>query len=144
MSYQKWLGMGRIGHTPELKQTDNGKSTTTFSIAIDRDYYKNSEKITDWFDCVAWNNTAEFIAKYFAKGDMIFVEGREEKRKYTDKNGIERTVYEVRVDRAEFCGSKEKKETPKIDITVDEPKHTLTGVTEAELKEIPTEDDLPF
>lgn len=144
MSINNVTLMGRIGHQPERKQTPTGKSVTSFTVAVDRDYYINSEKITDWIDCVAWDKQAEFIADYFAKGDMIALTGRIETRKYTDKNNINRTTYEIKVDRVSFCGSKEKKEAPKIDITVDEPKHTLEGVPENELKEIPMEDDLPF
>ncbi|MBO7712391.1 MAG: single-stranded DNA-binding protein [Methanobrevibacter sp.] len=147
MSINNVTLMGRIGHHPEMKQTPNGKSVTSFTVAVDRDYYTNSEKVTDWIDCVAWDKQAEFIASYFTKGDMIALTGKIETRKYTDKNGNNRTAYEIKVDRVSFCGSKEKKENAlsSIDITVDDtPKHTLEGVPENELKEIPTEDDLPF
>ncbi len=128
--------VGRIGHHPEYKQASTGKSVTTFSVACDRDYYKDSEKQTDWFDCVAWGKTAEFISNNFTKGDMIDISGRLETRKYEDKNGNNRTAYEIRVDMAYFCGFKKDKETPKpnMDVVVDD----------TDLKEIPTEDDLPF
>lgn len=128
--------VGRIGHHPEFKQTATGKSITTFSVACDRDYYKDSEKQTDWFDCVAWGKTAEFISNNFTKGDMIDISGRLETRKYEDKNGNNRTAFEIKVDMAYFYGFKKDKETPKpgIDVVVDD----------TDLKEIPTEDDLPF
>jgi single-strand DNA-binding protein len=66
----------------------------------------NGEKQTDFIDCVAWESTAEFIFKYFAKGDPIIVEGRIETRKYEDKQGIKKKAFEIIVKNVNFCAFK--------------------------------------
>ena len=99
--------MGRITAPTELKTTPSGTSVTSFSIAVDRKYQqKDGEKQTDFINCVAWRGTAEFICKYFDKGDMIAVVGELQSRKYTDKDGNNRTAFEVVIDQVSFCGSK--------------------------------------
>ncbi len=99
--------MGRLTRDPELRETPNGVSTATFSVAVDRDYKKDGqEKETDFFDIVAWRGTAEFICNNFAKGQMIALYGRLQKRSYEDANGTKRTVTEVIADSVYFCGSK--------------------------------------
>ena len=99
--------MGRITAAPELKQTNNGTSVTAFCIAIDRRFQqKDGEKQADFINCVAWRNTAEFITKYFGKGDLIAVTGAIQTRKYQDQNGNNRVAVEVVIDNASFCGGK--------------------------------------
>lgn len=99
--------MGRLTAAPELKKTNSGLSVASFAIAVDRDFKgKDGEKQTDFINCVAWRNTAEFICRYFAKGQMIAVEGNIQTRKYTDKNGNDRTATEVLVNQAHFTGEK--------------------------------------
>lgn len=99
--------MGRLTAAPELKTTQSGTSVTAFSIAVERRYQsQDGQKITDFINCVAWRNTAEFITKYFNKGDMIAVTGEIQTRKYQDKNGNNRVAVEVVIDNASFCGGK--------------------------------------
>lgn len=99
--------LGRLTAAPELKATASGTSVTTFCIAIDRRYQpKDGEKQTDFINCVAWRSTAEFIAKYFSKGDMIAVTGEIQTRNFEDKNGNKRTAVEVIIAQASFCGGK--------------------------------------
>lgn len=99
--------MGRLTAAPELKQTASGTSVTAFCIAVDRRYQpKDGEKQADFINCVAWRNTAEFITKYFNKGDMIAVTGEIQTRKYQDKSGNNRVAVEVVIDNASFCGGK--------------------------------------
>ena len=99
--------MGRLTADPELRTTPNGISVTSFSIAVDRAYQKaGTERQTDFINCVAWRQTAEFITKYFQKGSMIAVNGTLQQRSYTDKDGNKRTAYDVVIDNASFCGSK--------------------------------------
>ena len=66
---------GRLTADPELKTTANGLSVTTFSIAVDRRYRSGEERQTDFINIVAWRQTAEFITKYFKKGNLIGFEG---------------------------------------------------------------------
>lgn len=95
---------GRLVADPELKHTQNDTPVCSFNVAVDRIYSK--EKETDFFTVVAWRQTAEFVAKYFAKGRKILVEGEMQSRKYTDKEGNNRIAWEVKADRVEFCDSK--------------------------------------
>lgn len=84
--------MGRLTHDPEMRQTGSGTSVTSFSLAVERDYSgrDGGEKQTDFIDVVAWRHTAEFVDKYFAKGDMAAVSGRLQIRDWTDKDGNKR------------------------------------------------------
>ena len=85
--------LGRLTATPELKTTQSGVSVTSFSVAVDRTYQpKGAERQTDFINCVAWRNTAEFLCRYFQKGQRIALQGSLQSRSYTDKNGNNRTV----------------------------------------------------
>ena len=99
--------MGRLTHDPELKTTQAGTQFCRFSIACDRDFKNTSgEKETDFFDCVAWRKTAEFVSRYFTKGRMAVVEGRLQIRDWTDKEGGKRRSAEVIADQVYFGDSK--------------------------------------
>ena len=100
--------IGRLTSAPEIKTTTSGVSVCSVSIAVDRDYKVNGEKATDFIPCVFWRGTAEFVGKYFSKGDMIAVIGSLESRKYKDKDGNKRTVWEVKADKVNFCGGKKE------------------------------------
>ncbi len=97
---------GRLTADPELKTTPNGIPVTTFSIAVNRNYRAGEEQQTDFINIVAWRQRAEFITKYFKKGSMIGIEGSIQTRRYTDKNGNNRTAFEVVVNNAQFVESK--------------------------------------
>lgn len=99
---------GRLTSAPEIKKTTSGVSVCLVSIAVDRDYKVNGEKATDFIPCIFWRGTAEFVGKYFNKGDMIAVVGSLESRKYKDKDGNNRTVWEVKADKVNFCGGKKE------------------------------------
>ena len=99
----KAILMGRLVKDPELRTTTNGTAVTTFTVAIDR---KGKEKVTDFLPCVAWRQTAEFVAKYFTKGKMILVVGSIQPRSYTAKDGSSRSQTEIVVDEVSFCGDK--------------------------------------
>ncbi len=99
----KAILMGRLTRDPEMRQTQSGVPVTSFSIAITRRFQKDQ---TDFINCTAWRQTAEFISKWFQKGSMIAVVGSIQTRRYTDKDGNERTATEVVVDEAYFTGSK--------------------------------------
>lgn len=125
--------MGRITKSPELKTTPSGVPVIQISVAVDRDYTpKGQEKQTDFIDVVAWRNTAEFIAKYFDKGQLIALAGSIQKRSYTDNQGNKRSVTEVLADQVYFCGG--KNENKKTEPTFDE----------SDFEEISDDSDLPF
>ena len=97
---------GRLTADPELKTTPNGIPVTTFSIAVNRNYRAGEDQQTDFINIVAWRQRAEFITKYFKKGSMIGIEGSIQTRRYQDKNGTNRTAFEVVVNNAQFVESK--------------------------------------
>ena len=127
---------GRMTSDPELKTTDNQTPVVSFSLAVQRNYKNkdNDQYPTDFINCVAWRNTAEFIAGYFKKGSMITVEGSLESRKYTDKEGNTRTAYEVKVEHAYFGDSGKKPE--EVTKATEEPA--------AFEPDFDSDDDLPF
>lgn len=99
--------MGRLTADPELKQTPSGVSITTFVVAVNRSYVpKGQERQTDFIDVVAWRSTAEFITKYFRKGQMIILQGSIQTRSWQDKQGNKRKAVEIVVDRVDFCGDR--------------------------------------
>ena len=100
--------MGRLTADPELKQTPSGVFVTTFTVAVNRSYVKQGEeRQADFISCVAWRGTAEFITKYFLKGQMIAVQGSIQTRSYEDKQGNKRKAVEVVVEKGYFCGNKD-------------------------------------
>lgn len=102
--------MGRLTRDPELRRTGNGVAVTSFTLAVDRDFAPKDggEKETDFIDCVAWKNTAEFVSKYFAKGRMAVVSGRIQNRDWTDKDGNKRRATEVIAENVYFGDSKKE------------------------------------
>ena len=103
----KVIIMGRLVKDPELRRTQSGTAVTSFRIAVDRDFKsQDGSKQADFFDVVAWRNTAEFVSKYFTKGRMAVVEGRLQIRDWTDKDGGKRRSAEVVADNVYFGDSK--------------------------------------
>lgn len=97
--------MGRITHDLEVKQTQNGIDVLSFTVAVQRNYAaQGGERQSDFINCVAWRQQAEFISKYFGKGRMIALEGSLRSRTYDDKNGTRHYVTEVYVDSVSFTG----------------------------------------
>lgn len=130
--------VGRITVEPELKQTQKGISVTSFSIAVDR---PGSQDTTDFIPVVAWRQTAEFVCKYFRKGQRIGLTGKLTSRRYEDRDGNKRTAYEVVADRVEFVESKPKADG--LDVSAEPVATGYGGFTEVAVEEI-AEDDLPF
>lgn len=101
---------GRMADDPELKHTPNGVAVTSFTLAVQRSYKpQGGEYETDWVDVVAWRQTAEFICKYFTKGQMMAVTGSIQTRSYEDKQGNKRKAVEVVAREVSFCGKSETK-----------------------------------
>ena len=131
--------MGRICHTPELKNTQSGVEVLSFTVAVERKFTKKGEeKVTDFIDCQAWRQTAVFISTYFDKGSMIAVTGSLQTRSYEDKNGNKRKAFEVVVDNASFCGSKSESSNPSA------PAAVKASNPDVDFDEIEEDDDLPF
>lgn len=130
--------MGRLTYQPELKSTPNGVSVVHFQIACDRTYQKSGEeRKADFIDITAWRQTAEFVARYFNKGDMIALTGSIQTENFTDQNGNKRKSVQVVADNVSFCGSKSESGT-NSNLAYSQP------TANDDFEEIEDDDDLPF
>ena len=103
---------GRLVADPELRHTQSGTAVCSFRVAVDRNFAGASgQRQADFIDIVAWRSTAEFVCKYFTKGQLIALSGRIQSRSYEDKTGSKRTAVEVVAEQVSFCGPKKDKES---------------------------------
>lgn len=106
----KIMLIGNVGKDPELQVTAEGTPFTRFTLAVNRSYKTNSgekKEETEWFNIVTWRQLAEICERYLHKGSKVYIEGRVTQRKYTDKNGIERTSVEVNATDMEMLSPKQ-------------------------------------
>ncbi len=101
--------IGRLTADPELRHTQSGTACTRFNIAVDRRVKQGEEKQADFITIVAWQQRAEFICKYFSKGQKIALTGSIRTGSYTDRDGNKRNTFEVWAENVEFCESKAEK-----------------------------------
>ena len=108
--------MGRLTRDPDLRYTASQTPVASFTLAVDRDYggKDGQERQTDFIDCVAWRQTAEFISKYYTKGSMAVVDGRLQLRDWVDKEGNKRRNAEVVIDNIYFGESKRRDSEPRV------------------------------
>lgn len=124
--------IGRMVAAPELKATTNGTSVTSFSIAVQKRFKDADGNYgVDFIDCVAWKQTAEFLAKFFTRGQQAAIVGSIQTRTYKTQSGENRKVTEVLVEEAYFCGDSKKQEDVK-------------PTAPPAMEELPEEEDLPF
>ena len=103
----KAILMGRLVADPELRRTPNNNSVTSFTLAVNRSFTRQGEQPqTDFIDIVAWGKTAEFVSRYFVKGQQVAVAGRIQTRNWEDKQGNKRKSVEVVADEVFFADSK--------------------------------------
>jgi len=112
--------MGRLTRDPDLRQTKGAEpqAWAVFGLAVDRDYKsKDGNKITDFFEVVAWRKKAEFISRYFKKGQLVYIEGRLQRDTWEDENKQKRSNYKIVVENCYFADQKrvEDKATTKTD-----------------------------
>lgn len=100
--------MGRFGSDPELKQTTNGLSVTSFRLAVNKQTKAGEHPEASWINCVAWKGTAEFITNYFKKGSRIIIEGRLDTRTYKNKDGKDQSITEVIISSVHFVDKKQE------------------------------------
>ncbi len=143
-SFNKVILIGNLTADPELKQTQNGISVTSFSIAVSRRYSSKSAENAqqaDFINIVAWRNTAEFITKYFQKGKSILIVGSLQSRSWTDQNGQKRYATEVVADEAQFVERKSDGSSPAMGAA---PAPYGASPKDVAFEEMSTDDDLPF
>lgn len=140
----KVILMGRLTRDPELKYTPSNVAVCSFSIAVDRRYARQGEqKQTDFINIVTWRNTAEFVSKYFVKGQMINVCGSLQTRTWDDAQGVKRYATEVVADEVNFCGDNRSGNAPA--------QGGMQGFGDSQVPSsgsgfspVETDDDLPF
>jgi len=151
--------MGRLTTDPELKSTGSGVSVCSFTVAVDRRFKgQNEERQTDFIRCVAWRQSAEFLARYFKKGSMVAVTGSIQVRNYEDKNGNKREAVELVADQISFTGERNPgnaggggyrdsvplPEPPPEARQQNQPAPAYATASAADFDEIAGDDDLPF
>lgn len=132
--------MGKLVADPEVKTASNGDSLCTFRIACERDYAPNgARKETDFIDCFAWREKADFICKSFTKGMPIVVLGRLQMRKWEDRDGKRRVSAEIQVDSSYFAGGEKKNvQNTEVDTNGNSENGGFNDIWD------PNEGDLPF
>lgn len=137
---------GRLTADPELKTTQSGVSVTSFCIAVQRQYKSGEEPITDFINIVAWRHTAEFVTKYFKKGNMIGIEGSIQTRKYTDRDGNNRVAFEVLASNVQFVESKKNNTDVNVANDSEDPLKSVSDkLRDAGFEQTNiSDDDLPF
>lgn len=137
-SLNKVILIGHMTADPELKQTQGGTSVCSFSIGVSRKYTKQGEQPqSDFINIVAWRNTAEFVSRYFRKGNAICICGSLQTRSWTDNNGNKRYATEVIADEVSFV----EKKSDSSDYA---PSYTAAPTQAPNFEEVEGDDDLPF
>ena len=137
MAFNKVILIGNITKDLELKQTQSGVSVCSFDIAVNRKMNKDE---VDFITIVAWRQQAEFVCKYFKKGQAILICGQIQTRSYTDKQNNKRTAVEVVADEVSFVGNKESSTETK-----NEPYMPSAYTQNSQnFEEIPADEGLPF
>lgn len=128
----KVILMGRLTKDPETRYTQtNNIQVTSFTLAVNRRFTKDGEQQADFINIVSWNKTAEFVSKYFRKGQQVGVIGRIQTRNYDDDKGVKHYITEVIAEEVYFADSKKEGQA---DTTLDNTNDF----------EISSSDDLPF
>jgi single-stranded DNA-binding protein len=144
--------VGRLTRDPELRTTNTGISTSTFSLAVDGRPSANGEPHTDFINIVVWRNQAENVCKYCTKGSMVAVIGRITTRSYDAQDGTKRYVTEVVADNVRFLSSKGNSADNSVNYNMNnagESSSTPANLEEDPFKDFGSEvvlsdDDLPF
>lgn len=145
--------LGRMVADPELRHTQSQVPVTSFTVAVDRAYQPKGQeqRQADFINIVAWRTTAEFVCRYFRKGQRIALQGELQSRNYTDKDGNKRTAYEVVANNVFFAESKREGAAagPRFDSQVPPPQFSETQpafstAAAGDFEEIVGDDELPF
>ena len=141
----KAILMGRLVADPELRRTPNNNSVTSFTLAVNRSFVRQGEQPqTDFIDVVAWGKTAEFVSRYFVKGQLVAVAGRIQTRMWEDKQGNKRKSVEVVAEEVHFAEPKRDSQ-PRNDMPRGGDFDPMAGLGGNAFAALPGDDnDLPF
>lgn len=123
--------MGRLTADPDIRFSNEGKAVARFSIAVDRRFKREGEADADFFNCVAFGKTAEFMERYFHKGMRAVVTG-ELRNNHYEKDGVKHYSEQIIVNTVEFAESKQSNDTP-----APAPQDNFIAVSETDLDELP-------
>ena len=135
--------MGRLTADPELRYTTSNIPVTSFTIAVDRAFKNGEERQTDFINIVAWRQRAEFASKYFRKGQLIAVDGSIQTRRYQDKDGNNRTAFEVVANNLHFAERRDSSASP-IASEASAPAPSFSNTEADDFSSLPGDDELPF
>ncbi len=134
--------IGYLGRDPETRYTPDGTAVTTLSIATSEkwtDKTGTKQERTEWHRCIAWGKLAEICGQYLKKGGLVYVEGRLETQKWTDKEGVERYTTQIRMDQMRMLSGR-----PEGASRQPAPESTSSPAPSAPRKITDLEDDIPF
>ena len=141
----KVILIGNLTADPEFKTTPSGVPVTTFSIAVGRRFAKEGDEVkADFFNIVAWRQTAEFVSKFFNKGKSIVVVGSIQNRSYTTQDGQKRYITEIIADECTFAGNAGNGQNDGMSANIPTQQVAQASVPTANFEEISQDDDLPF
>ncbi len=149
-SFNKVILIGNMTADPELKQTAAGISVCSFSIAVNRRFAKSEQgqQTVDFINVVCWRQNAEFVSRYFKKGNPILVCGQLQNRSWTDNQGQKRYITEVVADEVTFVTSAAQSNAPAAGGAGYTPEAygapSFNSTNETSFEEIPSDGDLPF
>ena len=135
----KVILMGRLTRDPEVRysQGENASAVARYSLAVDRRFKRDGEPTADFINCVAWRQTAEFICKFFKKGNSICISGSVQTRTWNDQQNNKRYATEIIADEAFFVDGKS-------DNAASEQGAPTFTASQANFEEVAGDDDLPF
>ncbi len=136
--------MGRLTADPELRYTTSNIPVTSFTLAVDRAYRSGEERQTDFINIVAWRQRAEFVSKWFHKGQLVAVEGSIQTRRYTDKDGNNRTAFEVVANNVHFAEKRDPSAAPAAQPAAAQPAPSFSNTGNEDFAAMPGDDELPF
>jgi single-strand DNA-binding protein len=154
----KWIGIGRIGSDPEVRDMNNSK-VAKLNLAVSEKYKNRSGEMVDettWLSVICWNQLSDICEKYVKKGDLLYIEGKIKNRSYDNKDGVKVYVTEIIADSLRMLSSKQEAKSPESKIytaqpaLTNQPKPVASGGTSNELQKPPSynahnqQDDLPF
>lgn len=150
--FNKAILVGRLTADPELRQTPTGTYVLNFTLAADRRFRgQDGERKADFIPIICWRERAEFVSKYFHKGDAIGIEGNIQTRNYEDKQGNKRTAVEVVADNVFFVGGKSNNSggayvpaQPAAPAPAPAAPVAYSSGAASDFEEVETDNDLPF
>ena len=144
MAFNRVILVGNLVADPELKTTPNGISVTRFRIAVNRSFTRNGEQQkTDFFDIVAWRQTAEFVARFFTKGRPILISGQLQNNNWTDNNNVKHYSVEIVADEVTFVDRKGDGIPGQPSVSNAVPTYS-TPTADSGFEDLSADDELPF